>query len=308
MEVCGSCNARSLDKEDKDLQNAKWPKWPKGASGYLSWENFLMAAGMVLCLVVAAGGGKALCITRGCDLYKGYSLAGLSMHFWGAAAFGLGLVLRLTGARTYRPYILVCFWGEILLVAWQVLSAPCSECLLVGLIWGLLAWKALREPVSQAVWASLWTAALVVVVLELAAPWPIYGKAGAPMRIFFAPGCSACQEEINKLAGVGDDVMANIALIPVARNEAEVAAVGRIARTLQTTGNFWLAMMQGMQTGGDSGQPWLSNLVLRLRLWGNKLLLGRMGVAKIPVAFSYGFEAKNGGDGGCGVVDAGHCD
>ena len=281
---------------------------PKWASKYLSWDIFFLASGMVLCLVVAAGGGKALCVTRGCDLYKGYAVAGLSMHLWGALAFGLGLVLRLTGAKTYRPYILVCFWAEILLVAWQVLSAPCSECLLVGLIWGLLAWQALRAPVSQAVWAGLWTAALVVVVLELAAPWPIYGKTGAPLRIFFAPGCSACQEEINKLADAGQDVMANIALVPVARNEAEVAAVGRMVRTLQTTGNFWLAMMQGMQTGGDAGQPWLSDLALRLRLWGNKLLLGRMGVSKIPVALSYGFEAKNGGDGGCGVVDAKPCD
>jgi len=259
-------------------------------------ETVLLTAGIILCLASWLGLADSLCLTRGCELYQGFAILGVSMHLWGAAAFGLALVVKLSGSRFYRPLVLACLWGEILLVVWQVLSAPCSECLLVGLIWGAVAWLAVREPVSQTAWGALWVTALVVMALELAAPWPLYGRPDAPMRLFFSPGCEACQVELSKLAEAGQEAMNQVALYPVARNEAEVAAVGRMAQTLQSTGNVWMAVLQGMQSGGQGEAPWLSDLGLRLRLWGNKLLLGRMGVTKLPVALSYGLE-----ENGCGV-------
>ncbi|MGB9577751.1 MAG: hypothetical protein ACPL3S_00620, partial [Halothiobacillaceae bacterium] len=265
-------------------------------------ETVLLSAGLVLCLAAALGMADSLCLTRGCDLYQDFTVLGVSMHVWGAVAFGAALVVKLLGQGFYRRYILACLWGEIILVVWQVLSAPCSECLLVGLIWGAVAWLAVREPVSQGVWAGLWATSLVVLLLELAAPWPLYGKPEAPMKIFFSPGCEACQAELGKLAEAGPEVMANVALYPIARNEAEVAAVHRMARALADTENLWLAILQGTPKQGEA--TWLSDMGLRLRLWGNKLLLGRMGVTRIPVALSYSLDAS-GHD--CGVNSGKEC-
>lgn len=273
-----------------------------GGRRIINAEVILLASGLLLCLAAALGLAGSLCLTRGCEFYQDFSVLGVSMHVWGAAAFGLGLAFRLAGASFYRRYILACLWGEIILLVWQVLSAPCSECLLVGLIWGAVAWLAVREPVSQGVWAGLWAASLVVVLLEMAAPWPLYGQPGAPMKIFFSPGCEACQAELAKLAEAGPEVMANVALYPIARNEAEVAAVRRMGRVLADTGNLWLAILQGTPKQGEA--TWLSDISLRFKLWGNKLLLGRMGVTRIPVALSYSLDA---GGHDCGVGGGKDC-
>ena len=274
-------------------------KSSQGGSKKLGWavgqiinaETILLSAGRGLCLASWLGLADSLCLSRGCELYRDFAVLGISMHVWGAAAFGLALVVKVLGLGIYRRVILACLWGEIILVGWQALSAPCSECLLVGLIWGAVAWLAVRQPVSQGVWAGVWAMALVVLILEAAAPWPLYGKPEAPMKIFFSPGCEACQAELAKLAEAGPEVLANVALYPIARTEPEVAAVRRMAGALHQTGNLWLAILQG--TPGTGEATWLSDVGLRLRLWGNKLLLGRMGVTKVPVALSYSTDSGN---------------
>ncbi|HAY22033.1 MAG TPA: hypothetical protein DCY27_07690 [Desulfobacterales bacterium] len=275
---------------------------PAWASRLLNAEAMLLAAGFVLCLAAALGMTGALCLTRGCELYQDFAVLGLSMHVWGAVAFGGALVVKLLDLQVYRRLILACLWGEVVLLAWQVLSAPCSECLLVGLIWGATAWLAVRAPVSQGVWAGLWATSLVVILLESAAPWPMYGRPEAPMKIFFSPGCEACQAELAKLAEAGPAVLANVALYPIARNDGEVAAVRRMAGVLQQTGNLWLALLQGSPRQGEA--TWLSDVSLRLRLWSNKLLLARMGVTRVPVALSYSLDAS-GND--CGVSGGQDC-
>ncbi len=272
----------------------------RAAGRIVNAEAVLLAAGLALCLAAALGMADSLCLTRGCELYQDFTVLGVSMHVWGALAFGAALAFKLLGLGIYRPYILACLWGEVVLLVWQVLSAPCSECLLVGLIWGAVAWLAVREPLSQGVWAGLWATSLVVLLLEAAAPWPLYGKPEAPVKIFFSPGCEACQAELAKLAEAGPEVMANVALYPIARNDAEVAAVHRMGRALADTGNLWLAMLQGTPKQGEA--TWLSDIGLRARLWGNKLLLGRMGVTRIPVALSYSLDAS-GQDCGVGGVE-----
>lgn len=279
--------------------NFGWQVW---ASRLRNVEVVLLAAGLSLCLAAAVGLTGPLCLTRGCELYQDFAVLGISMHLWGALAFGGALVVKLLGLSFYRPYILACLWGEIILLVWQVLSAPCSECLLVGLIWGAVAWLAVRAPVTQGVWAGLWATSLVVILLESAAPWPLYGRPDAAMKIFFSPGCEACQVELAKLAEAGPEVLANVALYPIARQEAEVAAVRRMAVALQQTGNLWLALLQGTPRKGEA--TWLSDMGLRLRLWSNKLHLGRMGVTRVPVALSYSLDAS-GHD--CGVNGGKDC-
>lgn len=88
--------------------NFGWQVW---ASRLRNVEVVLLAAGLSLCLAAAVGLTGPLCLTRGCELYQDFAVLGLSMHLWGALAFGGALVVKLLGLSFYRPYILACLWG-----------------------------------------------------------------------------------------------------------------------------------------------------------------------------------------------------
>lgn len=291
------------DRTVKGLIGRKWRTGREAAGQaavFLSADTLLLGLGAAFCLAAAWGLDGPLCLSRGCKFHQGFTVLGLSLYLWGAAAFGLGLALKLAGAACYRGFVRICLWGEVLLLLLQVVSAPCSACLLVGLLWGAVAWQVVREPVSQGVWAGLWATALVVLLLELAVPWPLYGNPRAPLKVFFAPGCEACQAELAKLVEAGPEVLERVALYPVARDEAEVAAVWRMVQALEHTGNIWLALAQG--TPGVQGLPWLSGLGLRWRLWLNKLMLGRMGITEVPAAVTRSLDMA---EDGCSVGQAG---
>lgn len=82
----------------------------------------LLLAGLLLCLGFAFGLTKALCITKGYELYQGYGFLGLSLHTWGGrAAFGAGLILLVCHITLYWLFLYLCLWAEIVLLAWQVI-------------------------------------------------------------------------------------------------------------------------------------------------------------------------------------------
>ncbi len=81
-------------------------------------EVLLLAAGLLFCAAAALGWAGSLCLTCGCELYQGFTVLGLSLYIWGAVAFGAALVVNVLGLTIYRRLILICLWGEIVLLAW----------------------------------------------------------------------------------------------------------------------------------------------------------------------------------------------
>jgi hypothetical protein len=274
----------------------------------------LLLAGLVLCLGSALGLTKALCLTEGCKLYQGYSFLGLSLHVWGAGAFGTGLILLLCPLgrlSAYRRFLQICLWAEIVLLAWQVIYLPCSECLLVGLIWGLLALVEMRDRISFKVWSVVFLVALVLMSKDLLHPWPVYGGTGAVMKVYFSPSCPGCKSEINKLLAGGEVDLGRVAFFPVALKSGDYERVEAFQNVLKHTLNIPQAFQAFWSETVHAPVGWREWLTVRLGLLRNRMVLARMGINKIPLVVSgsagmvTGAQAGNAGE--CGFEEGKDC-
>lgn len=270
--------------------------------GSRSASAMLLVAGLVFCLGSTFGITKALCVTEGCKIYQNYSILGLSFHVWGAAAFGTALVLLVRRSAYYRWFIYFCLWAEITLLAYQIIYLPCSECLLVGLLWGLLAFIEIRKQLSLMVWSGLFLAALVLMAKELIVPWPVYGNMEAPVKIFFSPTCEACRDEIGKLLASGRISWDQVALCPVALNDTDCERVYSMKCVFDRTLNLDQAFQVCWSGDAQISLNWQEWLRFKYFLIKNRLYLARLGTEKIPVVIS-GSVALDEPSGDCNLLD-----
>jgi len=277
-------------------------------------SGLLLLAGLLLCVGSALGLTKALCITKGCELYQGYGFLGLSLHIWGAAAFGTGLILLLCPLgrlSAYQRFLHICLWAEIILLTVQVIYLPCSECLLVGLIWGLLALLEMRERVSVKVWSVVFLAALVLMGKDLLHPWPVYGGTGAAVQVYFSPSCPGCKSEINKLLASGEVALGRVAFFPVALKSGDYERVEAFQNVLKYTLDIPQAFQVCWTETVHAPSGWHDWLTVRLGMMRNRMVLARMGVNKIPLVVSRsagvitGAQAGEGGE--CGLDEGKDC-
>lgn len=275
---------------------------------------FLLLTGLVLCLGSALGLTKALCLTEGCRLYQGYGFLGLSMHIWGALAFAAGLIMLLCPLcrlAVYRRFLHFCLWAEIVLLTWQVIYLPCSECLLVGLIWGLLAMLEMRERLSFKIWSGVFLVALVLLGKDLLHPWPVYGQTGSAVKVFFSPSCPGCRGEIEKLLAGGEVDLGRVAFYPVALKSGDYERVEAFQNVLKYTLDIPQAFQAFWSETVNAPVGWREWLTVRIGLLRNRMVLARMGVNKIPlvVSGSAGMVtgAQEGDAGECGFEEGKDC-
>ncbi len=276
------------------------------------FSALLLLAGLLLCLGSAFGLTKALCITRGCELYQGYGFLGLSLHIWGAVAFGTGLILLIYGMRLFRPFLYLCLWAEIVLLAVQVVYLPCSECLLVGLVWGLLALLEIRERIPVKIWSVVFLFALVLMGKDLVHPWPVYGQSGSVMKVYFSPSCPGCQKEIEKLLDAGEVNLSQVAFMPVALKAADYKRVETFQAVLDQTLDLDRAFQASWSPRVHASVGWQKWLTVRLGMLRNRMVLARMGVNKIPLVVSGAVAVSSGSrssktDEGCSFESGDHC-
>jgi hypothetical protein len=266
----------------------------------------LLLTGLALCLGSALGFTKALCLTEGCKLYQAYGFLGLSLHIWGAAAFGTGLILLLCPLgrlSVYRRFLHICLWAEIVLLALQVVYMPCSECLLVGLIWGLLGLVEMQGRLSVKVWSAVFLVALVLLGKETLHPWPVYGSANSGVKVYFSPSCPGCKIEINKLLAGGEVDAGRVAFFPVALKSGDYERVEAFQNVLKHTLNVDQAFQACWTATVHAPAGWFEWLRVRFGLMRNRMVLARMGVNKIPLVISGSAGTVTGPQ----VNDSGEC-
>lgn len=272
----------------------------------------LLLAGLGLCLGSALGLTGALCLTEGCKLYQGYSFLGFSLHLWGAAAFGTTLLLLLCPLgrlSAYHRFLHLCLWAEIVLLAYQVLFLPCSECLLVGLIWGLLALLEMPDRLAFKIWTAVFLVALVLLGKDLLHPWPVYGQTSASVKVYFSPSCPGCQKEIEKLLAGGEADLNQVAFMPVALKSGDYERVEAFQNVLGLTLNVGQAFQACWTETVHAPVGWGQWLTVRLGLLRNRMVLARMGVNKIPLVVSGSVAVGAAGEssGECGFVEGKDC-
>ncbi|MFO8083646.1 MAG: hypothetical protein R6U27_04920, partial [Desulfobacterales bacterium] len=87
-------------------------------------------AGFLFCLLSAMGITDGICLTQGCEVYKGYRVGGISFYWIGAAVF---LLLGLMSLWKGNYGFLAIFTGMALIgnfafLIIQFLMWPCTSC------------------------------------------------------------------------------------------------------------------------------------------------------------------------------------
>jgi len=239
-------------------------------------------------------GAELFCGTRGCEIYAGYGLFGISFYLYGFGGFlGIFLLTLFSRYRFARPLLALTLGLALLLdtlfLIYQTLLWPCSSCQVVALMIGLSAFagiKAFQLPGRKllitlgVIWSLFFFSVGVAVVKELAfKPWPLYGSSDAPVKIYFSPTCPACAAVVGKVL---DDTQtaAQTGLYPMAKNREDEA---RLARILEPDVKaIDAAAVLGLFTPAPQQGPPLS-ISNRLRLLSNKMALARYGASKVPL-------------------------
>jgi hypothetical protein len=260
-------------------------------------SGLLLAAGLVICLLALLGFSEKLCLTEGCLVYKGYKLWGFGLHHLGGAAFALGLYWLYRESPKYIPFIRLCVWVESALLAFQTIYLPCSECLLVGLLWGLVGMLTFPRDRITKVWAILFLAAMAMLTKDLIKPWPVYGGQDSAVKVFFSPSCQHCRETIENMmaSGIkGEDV----AFLPVALEGDDAQRVARFQQVLSDRFNLWQAFQACWGSPEPCSLGFFGWLKLHIGLLRNKMVLARMGAKEVPLVLSKSM-AWGGTGGGC---------
>jgi hypothetical protein len=249
--------------------------------------------GLIFCGLNAAG-AELLCLSSGCGIYAGYSLAGFSIHALGAAGFGVLLLCTLL-ARQRPLFRFLLFTAlvaglliDTLFLVWQILYWPCTSCLVAALLLALCvlgALKAFPPFRSRAVHLALllWFAAFVPVAAAagkevLLQPWSVLGPANAPVAVYFSPTCPACEKTVQEILAL-PELKGQVAFYPIAKNEEDLR---RLARVMGTEGEVDLGILFAPTDGKGaeltSAQRW--------RLARNKMALARLGADTVPLVLT----------------------
>lgn len=258
--------------------------------------QLLSLLGTLYCLANAFG-AELLCGTRGCEIYAGYGLFGISFYWYGFAGFsGLLLLSFFRLSAVARPLLSSALGLALLLdslfLIYQTLLWPCSSCHLVALLIGILAVIGIRYlqlPGRKVllglgvVWSLFFVYVSIAVVKEVAfPPWALYGSSAAPVKVYFSPTCPACEEVVGQLL-TDQPASEQTALYPIAKNKQDEA---RLARLL-SRGKDELEANDILQLFSEANTAKHSlDLASRWRLLSNKMFLARSDATKVPMIIS----------------------
>ena len=261
---------------------------------------FLLTASLAGALfsLANAGGAHLLCRTEGCRIYAGYGLFGISFYIFGAAGFLAIFVLallhprRATGALLYLA-LLTALALDTIFLAYQALFWPCSSCLAVALLLGLIGLTGVVHFTSGrklllAV-GSLWLVLFLFVGLSTAReiglrPWPLFGPPDASVQVYFSPDCPACRQTVRQLLDSPKTAGLTV-FYPIAKNDEDLRRIAAyLARDGRKTADkeTFLSLFTDPGTAAAPPLGWRD----RLRLLANKAALARTGAHSVPLVIA----------------------
>jgi len=251
-------------------------------------------AGAAFCALAAMGLTEAVCASGGCALFRGTSVLGVDLYWWGASYLLVmaGLIFaqgRHTGlARGLAPILtwllLAGLAANALLLTIQVLTAPCLSCLVAAALLGATAALALPPSRLRAAalvpWGLLFVAALSGVFREQFRPVPTYGGPDAAIKVFFSPSCFACQLELQELA-TRIELHGHLALYPLANEAGDLQGIHSFSQEAAASGSLARAV-EALSAHTPEGLSLTETARLRLVSLRNKAFLARIGAKSIP--------------------------
>jgi hypothetical protein len=244
--------------------------------------------GLVFCILSVFELTNVLCITQGCSVYDGFSIFGISLYWLGAAAF---FILLCAAVVRRGEYLLLAAAFFVILnmifLLIQVLLWPCASCLIVAVLFGAVMAAALfPEKIKWArrilaVWFLLFAFNGIAVAKESLAPWPIYGKKDAAVRLFFSPTCPSCQTMMNSLLSK-TDVLPRMALFPISKSSEDTKRIMILDDLLRKGVPLPEAMIHYQKIEGMDIQQSTNYVRIVFNTFKNLMALSRLGVTHVP--------------------------
>ena len=244
--------------------------------------------GLLFCLLSGLKMTDVFCITQGCSVYEGFSVFGISLYWFGTAAFGVLLCSAVARRGVYllpaAAFFLTCNMVFLLI---QVLLWPCMSCLIVATLFGAMMAAAMFPEKKKwarrliSVWLLLFVVNVVAVAKESMVPWPIYGKNTATVRLFFSPTCPSCRTMIDSLLAKAD-VLSRIALYPISKNPEDTKRIILLEKMLKNGVAIQEAMVRYQQIEGLDANRDMDYLRTVVNTFKNLMALSRIGVTHVP--------------------------
>ncbi len=257
----------------------------------------LSAAGIAFCSWVLMTGGGALCVTEGCSLFQDFRIAGYSLWEAGLAFFTLLLLLcmlRLTPLAKGAAALALA--ADSLLLGIMLFTAPCLNCLAVGLL-AALCYLALRHACSggrargisflTALWTVLFLFDVSGVLRDAVEPWSPAAQDGQPsVRVWFSPSCPACLRLVQQ-----HGAMPGAAWYPVAEDEADLPVIKSMADLMGRGMPLPEAVGKARSEAGAQAAARAARrfdlirpdmLLLQFRLWVNRAHVLTAGSSRLP--------------------------
>lgn len=257
-------------------------------------KRFLTAialAGSLFCLLSALGITDTLCLTHGCEVYRGYTVAGISLYWVGVAVF---LVLGLMSSWSRSCRLLAIFTGlalvgDFVFLIIQLLLWPCTSCLVVAALLGSFAWCLARHVNSGLrilcfVWMVLFSANLLFLARDSIPPWPVMGKKNAEIQVFFSPTCPACRQVVEILLH-RSDLLPDIAFYPLAKDDNDIGRIRLLNENLSKgmlPSEAFAVHWQRIPHEDTRTRDWH----IAFNLWRNQIFFAKKGATQVPLIIS----------------------
>jgi hypothetical protein len=267
--------------------------------GFMPVAFLLSLLGAGFTIWSAWGNAIALCFTAGCTIYQDTSIAGVSVWWIGAGAFGALALLAIVGRPVLALVVAaIALFLDCLLLLLLALTAPCVACLLAGAFFALVyasirSAAHVKRPLSRSwlllFWAFLLVANLLNVARSELGTWAIKEAAAPNTKLYFSPTCSACQEGIRALSGRTD-----ASFYAVAKTDQDILLIASMKRSVQQGASMAEALKGALEEPAPAASLYTPEmLLLRFALLRNASYALNAGGGVLPLIEHLGLPQEN---------------
>ncbi len=254
------------------------------------WPLLASLAGLAFCAWTAYGNAFDICFSAGCSISKDISIGGISLWWFGCAAFALLVILSFSGRPVLGVVVSgICLVADVGLLVLMLLTASCVSCLVVAVLFAI-CYSAFRHakvtydvPVPRSWLILFWGLFLIAnmgsVVRENMLPWAIKETANSTVNVYFSPTCPSCLDAVATMSA-----SPAAAFFPISKNEQDVAIIALMEQNLENGLSAIDALSLARQkVNMEPAQNFFGQILLRFRLLINAAYLARNGIEVVPV-------------------------
>lgn len=251
--------------------------------------------GLFFCLWVLFSGGEELCLTNGCTLFQETEIAGISLWHAGSALFVFLLLFCLARfVFMARLLALAALFIDTFLLGVMLFTAPCVNCLIVGILIALACLSLCRVEKNSARPALFWLWLLFFlfnagsVVRDFSEPWHLLAGEEQAVHVYFSPSCQACR----KLTAQAEK-LSEARWYPVSENRRDLWVIHAMQERVESGVPLSRAVAEALAAVPEGAAFEASReyrygllrpkmLLLQFRLWKNRAHVLASGSERLP--------------------------